>query len=178
MKGLEDSVLPIASPMMEGQQKSLDIIQQWTIARWALLKAMVWEHVTREHPIFYNDEERFMLRDGTIPPNTVVWLAGHVGTETFYAAGNRASSPTGAVPQLEAYLTTMAYERLVIQILTVRPYEYVDPYAMLDCDQSVWADAVVRVWPTVNQAFWPPPLILDENTLEAFHKRCDSNVKG
>jgi hypothetical protein len=114
--------------------------------------------------------------NGTIPPNTVVWLAGHVGRETFFAAGGRASSRPGVFPHLEGYFSTFSYKRLVVQIMTVRPYEHADPYALLDCNQTSWADAIVRIWPTTTQAFWPPADILAANMLETFHKRCGTGA--
>jgi hypothetical protein len=179
MKALEDAVIPLVGPMGDGWHKTLDVLQQWAIARWALAKAMVWEFITVGHEIFYSKEERVLLKSGTIPPNTVVWLAGHVGRETFYAAGNRASSRSGVVPHLEGYFTTMAYKRLVVQVMSIRPYEHTDPYTLLDCDQATFANAIVRIWPTTSQSFWPPTDILADNMLQSFHKRCGgSTVKG
>ena len=156
-----------------GVPTTLDVLQQWTIARWTLVKAMVWEHISSAKTIFYTDEDRTGLRAGTIPPNTLVWLGGHVGRETFFSTGADANSQPGVVPRLEAYFSTFAYRRLVIQVMTVRPYEYPDPYTLINCNQRVFGDAVIRIWPTEHKAFWPPALILDDGMLELFHRRCD-----
>lgn len=82
-----------------------------------------------------------------------------------------------AVHQFNVYVTTLAYGQLVIQVMTVRPYTVADPYPLLDCNQTLWANAIIRVWPSVNQAMWPPLLVIGRDGLESFHKRC-STVKG
>ena len=177
MKDLEDAVLQLVGKMGEGTRTTLDVLQQWTVARWAIAKAMVWEHISRDKPIFYSDEDRFGLRDGTIPPNTFIWLAGHAGRETFFTMASDAHSKPEVVPRFDAYFTTFAYQRLVIQILSGRPHEYADLYSSIDCNQRVWADAIVRIWPTVSACNWPPMLILDDGMLERLHKRCSITEK-
>jgi hypothetical protein len=172
MKKLEDSVIPTVGTMGDGDHASLNIPQQWTIAMWATAKAMVWEHIARTNTIFYTDEERANLRSGSLPPNTVVWLSAHVGRETFFSQANGASSFPGIVPHLELHFTTFAYQRLVIQIMTVRPYEQTDPYALINCNQRKWQRSIIRIWPTTSGAFWPPAEPLDDGMLESFHKRC------
>jgi hypothetical protein len=175
MKALEDDVIPLVGKMGQGGSVTLDIPQQWTIARWAVAKAMVREHISREKAIYYSDEDRFNLRLGTtIPCGTYVWLAGHVGQETFYARSNDAGHIPGSPYDAQAYFTTFAYERLVIQVVTIRVDGEADAYPLVDCNQRTWGDAMVRIWPTVSKAFWPPLLILDDGLLKSFHRRCAS----
>jgi hypothetical protein len=133
---------------------------------------MVWEHISRQAEIFHDDDDRFALRLGTMPPNTIAWLGGHTGRETFFAAAGNGSSVPGSAVELQTHVTTFAYERLVIQVLSVRPYKYANPYALIDCNQRVWGDAIVRIWPTVDKAFWPPARIIHEEMLDPFHNRC------
>jgi hypothetical protein len=96
---------------------------------------MVWEHNSRQAEIFHDDDDRFALRLGTMPPNTIAWLGGHTGRETFFAAAGNGSSVPGSAIELQTHVTTFAYERLVIQVLSVRPYKYANPYALIDCNQ-------------------------------------------
>lgn len=138
----------------------------------AVRKAMTWEYVSRQTAVFHTDQERFGLRDGTIPPNTLVWLAGHTGPETFYTKVGNAFSPPGFVPELKCHITTFTYERLVIQVISIRPDEYTDAYTFLNCNQRVFGEAIIRIWPTVDRAFWPPGTILDDGVLDSFHNRC------
>jgi hypothetical protein len=83
MKGLEDEIIKTVGKMAEGKPSTLTVLEQWKIARWAVAKAMVWEYSTREHPIFYTQEDRTTVMNDGLPPNTVVWLAAHLGRETF-----------------------------------------------------------------------------------------------
>lgn len=176
MKGLEDSVIPTAGRMAEGYPTTLGILEQWSIARWALVKAMVWEYTTKDHPIFYDQFDRALVFNESIPPNTVVWLSSHVGRETFYTAGARCQSMSSDCVQLEGYFTTMAYSRLVVQVMTIRPYEQTDPYSRIDCRQTLWSDAITRIWPTSDgNVMWPSLNTLDDDMLEAFHRRCAKN---
>jgi len=68
MKNLEDTIIPTIGDMMVDKPMSLDIPQQWAIARWALKSAMVFEHINRTTEIFYTDSEREDLRlAGSLP---------------------------------------------------------------------------------------------------------------
>lgn len=177
MKGLEDAVIPTVGKMASGAPTTLGIVQQWTIARWAITKAMVWEFTTKEHEIFYSAADRHLVMKESMPPNTTVWLSGHVGRETFYTAGARCSSLSPHGIQPEGYFTTMAYQRLVIQVMTIRPYEQTNPYALIDCNQTTWGDSIIRIWPTAEgTVLWPPLMTLDGNMLETFHRRCDQGA--
>jgi len=177
MKQLEEAVIPLVGKMGSGKPTTLDVLQQWTVARWAVAKAMVWEHISKTKPIFYTDAERFGLRDGTIPSGATVWLAAHVGRETFFAMATDAENVPGFVPELKAYFTTFAYERLVVQIMSVRSNEQIDAYSVIDCNQRVWSDAIIRIWPAVDAAIWPPSLAIEDAMLERFHKRCSIGEK-
>jgi len=95
--------------------------------------------------------KRFSLRAGAL---RAVPVSSHISKATFLPS----------------------YKRLVVQTMTVRPYEHADPYALLYCNQTSWADAIVRIWPTTTQAFWPPADILAANMLETFHKRCGTGA--
>lgn len=175
MKQLEDAVIPTAGKMAEGHPATLDILQQWSLARWAMVKAMVWEFTTKDHLLFYDQSDRSRVFKESLPPNTVVWLSSHTGRETFYTAGARCRSISLDSVQLEGYFTTMAYSRLVIQVMTIRPYEQIDPYSLVDCNQTVWSDAICRIWPTSGPTVWPSLKGLDGDMLESFHRRCAKN---
>jgi hypothetical protein len=172
MKALEDSVIPTVGRMAERQATPLSVLQQVDIARWAVVKAMVWEYVTRQHDLFYSADDRGMVKRGMLPPNTVVWLSGHVGQEKFFAVGSRASSLSPDAVQLDGYFTTFGYKHVVVQVMTVRPYDHPDPYSQIDCNQTLWKDAIITIWPTTEPKVWPPLSLLDHAMLETFHQRC------
>lgn len=177
MKALEDSVVPTVGRMLNRDTVALDVLQQHDIARWAVLKAMVWEYTTRERDIFYSSDEHLALRLGHIPANTAVWLAGHEGREALFSRGNDASNLPGG-DDLRAWITTMALGPFVVQTMTVRASQPVEAYSSMECRQLELAHALVRAWPTVGKTFWPPLGILNEGQLELFHRRCAATSAG
>ena len=76
---------------------------------------------------FYTEQERELVRAGSLPFNTYVWSARHAGREAFLAMANNASSLPGVSPHLEVYVTTMSYKVLVLQAMTVRPSRSTTP---------------------------------------------------
>lgn len=79
-----------------------------------------------------------------------------------------------SLSSFDGYFTTVAYRRLVIQVMTIRPETLADPYSEFDCKQTLWANALHRIWPMAEgPVLWPPLMTLDDEMLPSFHRRCD-----
>jgi hypothetical protein len=76
MSGLEDTVKPIASPLMDDIASKLDILQQWNIALWATKLAMVFEFVSRSKNLYYTDDDRRILRESQSGESSMCWSVG------------------------------------------------------------------------------------------------------
>ena len=173
MKQLEDTVIPTAGLLMHDLTIPLDIPQQWAIAQWIILKAMVFEYVSNvSEPIFYSDDERVALRTlRAIPPQTAIWLARYSGSETLHAKATRFGADKGALT-VDGYLTTQTYRHLAVQIMTIRTDQPEDGAAIVHRKPGPWSDTILRIWPTDRRIEWPPRLNVahDESSLIDFHE--------
>jgi len=173
MKDLEDTILPSIGGMMLDEPRSLDIPQQWAIARWALKSSMVFEFISRTEAIFYTDSEREALRlSGAIPERTSVSIARSLGVETFFSFGNELTADQA---QLNGLVTTIAYRHFVVQVVTVRANQPQGTRLVLDGNLQRWRHVPVAVWPTQDMARWPnAETIVSLDASSAFHSRFES----
>jgi hypothetical protein len=180
MKRNEDAIIPSVGCMMQNIALSLDTPQQWAIAQWAMMKAMVWEYVNSKPSLFYSDEQRTALRvSSTIPAHTAIWLAKYVGEETFMGGAYDAKVRTPIDTFIKCHVTTLAYKYLVIQVLTIQADQYPGPNFIINCNQDFWGPVFSMIWPTKRVVRWPANKnIPNAEALTAFHRRCLSTVKG
>jgi hypothetical protein len=171
MKALEDAVIPSAGSMMWDLSIPLDPAQQRAISVWAVKTAMVFEFTT-SRPHFYTAAEREALRlTHAIPPNTTVFAARLNQSQVLVTYANDAVSRRPGGPVDKAYVTTVAYEHLVIRVVSIRPdQDYGLPIAV-DPDDSNWPNAVYMFWPISRNLNWPAPHSIKRRLVHAFHTR-------
>src|SRR5882762_6997113 len=77
MHDLEQSNIPLIGSLMHDVGLSLDGLQQYQIATWAVKMSIVGDFLARRHrPLFFDQAEREQLRVATnLPMRTTVWLA-------------------------------------------------------------------------------------------------------
>jgi hypothetical protein len=158
LKRVVDASIPLVGSMMNDLTIPLDPAQQWTVAVWAMTRAMVWEHISKDpRPIFYTDHQRFTLRETqSIPPNTTIWLARYSGSEHLGTWVNDFINP------VRGRTTTLVYRYLAVQVLSVRPDKSVQPGTVIHPKRRrLWSPATVRIWPSQRIAYWPPRLTVD-----------------
>lgn len=187
MKRLEDAIRPTIGRMMFDAVMELDIHQQWAITQWAIKTSMVFEHINRQTDIFYTDEERSLLRTtGDIPPHTAAWIARADGDISFFTRGSYGFAGDDIV-RVDSHVTTIAYRRFVVQVITARVDQNIDGSILvrLDGDHEMWKDTMTKVWPTQNVAVWPQAMSIAHGALDSFHERFNhatvedtSTVKG
>lgn len=162
MKDIEDAALPALSMMMRDISIPLDADQQSQIARWGVLRAMVWEFVARAgRPLFYLDEQRQALRiAGVVPQFTSVWVARYSGRATLFTQGTDirdAVSQTGPV-DVRGYVTTLAYGYLAMQVLSMWLQGHTGKNIEAHPKPGPWVNATGRMWPVAHTRSWPPPV--------------------
>jgi hypothetical protein len=79
MARLENQVRPFLTPMIrDGAETVLSREQQFSLARWMLKTAMVFEFTNPATP-FYTFNDRDALRNGLLIGATVIWIARYEG---------------------------------------------------------------------------------------------------
>jgi hypothetical protein len=162
-------------PMLSGEDTTLGIPQQWTMTRWAIKTAMVFEYVTHQRSLFYTDDERASVRSTEqIPSHSFAWLARYTrGPEgcTLATIGVDGYPANAAAATVTPYLTTLVFGQLLIQVITVRPYEGEERGARIHPTSGPWHLNSLRIWPNDKAIAWPPQLAVDDKSLGGFHRR-------
>jgi hypothetical protein len=74
------------TPMIrDGSETMLSREQRFTLARWALKRAMVFEFTNAAKP-FYTSDDRNALRNGLLIGATVIWIARYEGARFMSTA--------------------------------------------------------------------------------------------
>jgi hypothetical protein len=176
LKDVVDASVPFVAAMTQDIAITLDTSQQWTLAIWAMSRAMVWEFCSDSNrPIFYTDSERASLRTNSrIPENTSVWLARYVGDANLGAWVSDYTKP------IRSHVTTLVYRHLAVQILTVRLNLSIQPGAVLNPKTGPWPwpSGTVRIYPSTRIAHWPPLNSISDEHLTRFFERWDGHQPG
>jgi hypothetical protein len=177
MSELENRVKPIVLRLLDNAGTNLTVEEQTTLASWSVKNAMVFEALRIEQPWFFSAGERNAFRESLSPPaRTNVWIAKCVEQAGVYScATNLSGTVEGSSTRMEAYVTTMGFGALGIQVVGGKLPAEVPLATTVTVDQTPgpWDDATVRIWPGPRQVVnWPPPIGLHgELGLEAFGDR-------
>jgi hypothetical protein len=79
MSELEQKNIPLIGNLMQDIGFSLNGLQQYHIATWAVKMSMIGDFLVRNHrPMFFNQAEREQVRVATnLPERTTVWIGRH-----------------------------------------------------------------------------------------------------
>lgn len=169
MRKLEDAVIPILKPMVQGQVCMLDQAAQALLATWCFKTVMVIEHIDpptqipREHLSYlYQDQER------RPPLFSYAWISsywgGSVGLSFNFSPSisevrsNGLSLPVGEKAKelgfssgSYLYLATLAIDKWVTQILWTESPEFGEFIAAQPDSKRF-----LQIWPTTTRAIsWP-----------------------
>ncbi|MBI3049677.1 MAG: hypothetical protein HYY76_15340 [Acidobacteria bacterium] len=177
MARLEARSRPFLRPLIAGTRSALNPAAQAAIATWAIKTAIVFEATRVEGDWFYStDDCRFVREHARPSARTSVWLGNYVGNSVAFSHASDLTGSIGDDQAMAIHLTTLAFGRLVIQIANGKlPADVpLDTVVNVDMTPGPWNEAVVRVWPIVQEtAAWPPTVALQdtgEASLDAF---CD-----
>lgn len=177
MSETENAAKPIIERLLKDGTETIDRVQQEQLAVWAIKSAMVFEALRSEKPMFYLSSERHTLRESRLlPRRTTIWIAKCVNQPNAYSSALDLSGTVEETAQrVEAYVTTMAFGSLAIQVLSGRMPDGVPTTATITAElrPGPWDDVVLRIWPIAAGAIeWPRQMGLDGDIgIEAFSER-------
>lgn len=119
MSNLEQNNIPLIGNLMQDIAFSLNGLQQYHIATWAVKMSMIGDFLARNHrPLFFHQAEREQVRVATnLPERTAVWIGrhnfpDHIG---FWGTNSWALDRTA-----HAFITTVLIGHLVVQAVTLQ----------------------------------------------------------
>ncbi len=177
MSELENAAKPVIERLLSDGRKTLNADDQQRLSTWAMKNAMVFEAVRSGQPKFYSDHERQVLRGSGLPPRrTTVWIAKCVNQPHAYSSAlDLSGAVDGTTQRVDAYVTTMAFGSLALQVLSGRLPEGVPATTTVTAElrPGPWDEVVLRVWPiAANEIEWPHRMGLDGDIgIEAFSER-------
>jgi hypothetical protein len=154
MSTLEGQAKRIIGPMAADLSYWLSAEDQQLIARWSVKTAMVLEFISTNR--FYSSPERAAFRQSLEPPpRTLVWIGRYAHGGALDCEGRNLFGTN-----LEGHVTTVAADRLIIQVLTVRRTAgMMPPGFVLHTKGSWYGDEpfLVQVCPPKEMRIqWPP----------------------
>lgn len=172
---------PIVKSIHDEQLRVLDGSSQAVISVWAIKTAMALESLYPEREFFYSEYERQnMRRLSAIPERTTIWIAKCVNQPNIYSAAKDLRTTPGD-NEVKAYLTTMAFGSLALQILSLKtPIGFPKGTSITyDTQEGPWNQTLLQVWPLSQYSQqWPPTYGLDGNWgLEALTERMSPKIK-
>lgn len=165
MSRLENRVKPIICALLSEDTITLDSGDQTTLAVWSLKNAMVLETLRPSRPWFYTKADRRELMD-TLEPiqRTSIWITKCFGHLRTYCAASDLKGVAGqSGDQVEAYVTTMCFGPLAIQVLSTKlPNSIlVGTTITADVRPGPWDSVTLQIWPPRQERVgWPPSVAL------------------
>jgi hypothetical protein len=160
MSRLEQEVIAIAQPMMEGKRCSLDLDRQQALAFWICKTTLAFESMERHDLRFVGRRlYRELYRTKKPLAGSQIWI-GNWAADASVAWHRTHSLLRGDRPDEEAFGGTLAIGDLVAYMvwqgddkIRLRIGANLDP-------------ALAQIWPIQNEVQeWPPPVALDRSTV-------------
>jgi hypothetical protein len=164
MSTLEGKARKILGPLMEDIQLFLDKEQKMTIARWSVKTAMTMTALNRrQRESFYDREERVRFRESwTFPRHTSIWLGRYGGAAEGGMFGIDGWDNKPDHPEVtHFYVTTILFKRVVIQVLSIHAWNYLEGSTIAIPTRGDWGQALLDFSSTGN-LFWPPPVSISD----------------
>lgn len=158
MSHLEVEVTPILTPMLSGAGVELSDARQTVLSEWITKTAMVFEGVRpRIARHFFSDSCRRAFRAQRIIPALTKIQIGRFVPGGLFCTGFDFSLPIGDVDAGIGFVITLVAGQFVAQMISLQPDP---PYQGQDCHLTIksgsWSQMLVDVWPTSEDALWPP----------------------
>lgn len=159
MSRLENEVKPVIEAILDDRMNLINSSSQAHIAVWAVKTAMVLEALYPDREWFYTSDQRRGLRIlSAIPERTSIWIAKCVDQPNIYSAAKDMRTAPGK-NEVHAYVTTMAFGSLAIQVMTMRAHTNLSKGTKIiyDVNEGPREEVLMQVWPIMpNLQQWPP----------------------
>lgn len=161
MSDFENENKPHISAMMHDHPITLEPLQQKSLTRWAILKAMILDAANRQRPRFYGEFERKSLKPPmlALPVSTLVWI-GRFSNIGFHAGETAVWAAIDGIPKaMHGCVTNIVVGHLAIQVLTPHvPPMFCSRARDVEGRPGKWAQNLLDIWPVFGAVHWPPPL--------------------
>jgi hypothetical protein len=183
MHDLEEKVKPFLKPLLVNTHGAdLDLTQQRDLARWAVMKVLLMEHVMRQKhsqlrtTVGYVPSEpelAWLMAEACPPPRSRVWLGAFdpQGTYTVKTQARLLKSvpqPGGGNP-VASHMTTLTIGSVLLQAFTTN-FVLADAQSLPEYDADPpwpYSQALTRIWPAKQQVtHWPPTQYVDPDAFE------------
>lgn len=173
MHGLEEKVKPFLKPLLVNKHGAdLDLAQQRDLARWAVMKVLLMEHVMRQkHPQLRaaagyapsEPELAWLMAEASPPPRSRVWLGafdpqGKYTVQTQARLLQSAPQPGRGSP-VTSHVTTLTIGSVLLQAFTTN-FVLADAQSLPEYDADPpwpFSQALTRIWPAAQPVVhWPP----------------------
>ena len=166
MSVMEGAAKPLVTKMLTGATTELLVHDQLVLARWAVLKAIIFE-ARRADPV-HTPGSRRQLRNTRLPPPTSrVRATAYGGHDTLaYLYGTSVVARWSDHSIVRVYCSTFVIGSLVLQV-SGAPIPDDGTLQSLRVPDDVY----IELFPSSGRsAIWPPPLTVDAEGLERFHR--------
>jgi hypothetical protein len=161
MSNLESKTKPIITALLDSTVTEINPAAQQTLTIWAVKTAMVLEALDPNRVWFYSEAERDRIRtEREIPARTAVYLAKCVDQSDIHSTANVFSTRPRNY-SAKAFVVTMAFGSLALQVVTLRTPATVHPSTAVtyDTSEGPWDKVLVQVWPPERASpTWPPAM--------------------
>jgi hypothetical protein len=173
MHDLEEKVKPFLRPMLTNKHGvDLDVTKQSDLARWAVMKVLLMEHVMRQQSpplrttvgyVASEAELAWLMAKADPPPRSRAWLGAFdpEGTYTINTQARLLTSvpvPGGGNP-VPAHMTTLTIGCVLVQVFTTN-FVLAEAQGLREYDADPplpYSQALSRIWPIKQPVvYWPP----------------------
>lgn len=181
MSALEQQVIPLLLPLMQGTPTTLNAEAQKRIAIWLFKTALMYDlHTERTQGTYFTAEEcRALKVSQTIPADCMMFLGQYRGEQLEMITREVSFSPDPQklpeshrnMLEFEAYTASFAIKHLALQLFAFRrPKHLINE--ILDIEIADWSPAEIQIWPITERfADWPPPRLMDDVIFDRFADR-------
>lgn len=159
MSRLENKAKPIFESIFSDNLRSINAVDQATLARWAVKTAMVLESINSDQSWFYSDDERQLMRiEQSIPMRTSVWIAKCINQPNIHSSSKNLWTSLSN-DGFYAYVTTMAFGSIAFQVVSVKTPEIVPDNINVTygVTEGPWDQTIIQIWPIIPKSIaWPP----------------------
>lgn len=160
MSDIEGENKPHIFAMMNDKPTVLTPMQQKSLTRWAILKAMVLDGANKnKRTPFYSEYERTNMRPPlrSLPVGTLTWI-GRLPIKGFHAELGDTFGKINDIPKaFHCCITTIIVGHLVIQVLTMHVLPaFATARLRPACKPGAWDVNLLDIWPAFGEKHWPP----------------------
>lgn len=169
MSDLESHASPIVGPMLKGGTQGLSVEQQALVATWATKTAMTLDQsYTPSERVFTPEQCKWPMQHKLPLPGVIVQLGRYVGTGDFLAIAHndlyRTAIPVGTSPGApDASRSIIRLDQLVMEVTVTE-----DAELDLRATGANIGDVLIKIWPSVAAAVWPPRHDFNDQSWAAF----------